>query len=158
MYEAVRAGKKWDKTMLVVLYDDAGGYYDPVVPPFEGVPADGAPCHVTDQCPGHNKFDFHRLGLRTSAALISPWVAKGTVIQEPKGPFNTSQFDLTSIPATAKVGFPARISRVRFFQHTSLLTSVCANPPPRPPPYVLVRLSVLVTLLGGRTCSTLPAS
>ena len=35
--------------------------------------------------------------------LISPWVAKGTVFQEPQaGPSPTSQFELTSIPATIK--------------------------------------------------------
>lgn len=68
-------------------YDDAGAYYDHVVPPFEGVPNDEAPCHLRDQCsPTSNKFDFRRLGLRTSSMLISPWVAKGAVFQEPKGP------------------------------------------------------------------------
>ena len=35
--------------------------------------------------------------------LISPWVAKGTVFQEPQaGPSPTSQFELTSVPATIK--------------------------------------------------------
>ena len=32
--------------MLAVLYDDAGGTYDHVVPPFEDVPADASPCNV----------------------------------------------------------------------------------------------------------------
>ena len=32
--------------------------------------------------------------------LISPWVEKGQVVQEPTGPTNTSQFELSSIPAT----------------------------------------------------------
>ena len=62
----------------------------------EGVPADEAPCHLTDpkvnpgvedpyKCPGGGeKFDFRRLGLRTTAMLISPWVKKGTVFQEPQ--------------------------------------------------------------------------
>lgn len=33
------------KTMLVVTYGDAGGFFDQVIPPYEGVPADDAPCH-----------------------------------------------------------------------------------------------------------------
>ena len=79
------------------------------------VPKDDAPCHLTDpdvnpgvptpyKCPkGGPTFDFRRLGLRTTAMLISPYVAKGTVFQEPKqGPTPTSQFDLSSIPATVK--------------------------------------------------------
>jgi len=104
VYEAVRAGPGWENTMLVVAYDDAGGYYDHVVPPSEGVPADESPCKLPGVHPKCGEpFDFRRLGLRTSAMLISPWVAKGTVFQEPKqGPFNTSQFELTSVPATIK--------------------------------------------------------
>lgn len=31
--------------MLVVTYGDAGGFFDQVIPPYEGVPADDAPCH-----------------------------------------------------------------------------------------------------------------
>lgn len=112
VYEAVRNGPGWAKTLMIVAYDDAGGFYDHVVPPYTGVPADDAPCHIagplTDPpytCPGGAgpAFDFRRLGLRTAAMLISPWVAKGAVFQEPKrGPTATSQFDLTSIPATIK--------------------------------------------------------
>lgn len=45
-YEALRNGPGWEKTMLAVLYDDAGGTYDHVVPPSEGVPNDASPCNV----------------------------------------------------------------------------------------------------------------
>ena len=37
--------------------------------------------------------------------LISPWIPKGSVFQEPKGPYNSSQFELTSICSTAKTLF-----------------------------------------------------
>ena len=90
--------------MLFIGYDDAGGYYDHVVPPHEGVPADDAPCNLVGapdfQCAGpfpekpFPAFDFRRLGLRVAAMLISPWVAKSSVFQEPKGPTNSSQFEL----------------------------------------------------------------
>ncbi len=64
IYEAVRAGPKWNKTLLHVVYDDYGGAYDHVIPPAEwrtidhmgkpregkAVPADDAPCHLLDQC------------------------------------------------------------------------------------------------------------
>lgn len=46
--------------------------------------------------------NFTSLGLRVTSMLISPWVEKGTVFQEPKGPTSTSQFELSSIPATVK--------------------------------------------------------
>eukprot|EP01050_Picozoa_sp_SAG11_P039626 SAG11_NODE_16771_length_538_cov_0.938497_1_plen_77_part_10 len=41
--------------------DDGGDFYDHVISPFEGVPADGSPCHVHgSKCEDH--FDFRRLG------------------------------------------------------------------------------------------------
>ena len=47
------------------------------------------------------RSDFRRLGLRVAAMLISPWVDKGSVIQEPQqGPSNTSQWEHSSISAT----------------------------------------------------------
>ena len=69
-----------------------------MTPPFEGVPADEAPCRAP--CAD---FDFRRLGNRLASVLISPWVSKGDAIQEPtKGPTQTSQFELSSVPATVK--------------------------------------------------------
>ena len=47
--------------------DDAGGFYDSVIPPFEGVPNDVADCHVKDGCP--TQFDFRRLGSRLPALV-----------------------------------------------------------------------------------------
>ena len=115
VYQALRAGPKWQQTLLFVAYDDGGGYYDHIVPPFEGVPADESPCHVagtrnTTAC--GPAFDFRRLGLRSGAMLISPLVERGSVFQEPRGPFATSQFELTSVPATIK----------RLFNLSSFLT------------------------------------
>eukprot|EP01052_Picozoa_sp_SAG31_P036594 SAG31_NODE_4595_length_3106_cov_4.715996_2_plen_440_part_00 len=40
VYEALRAGPAWEKTMLVVVYDDTGGWFDQVVPPHVDVPND----------------------------------------------------------------------------------------------------------------------
>jgi phospholipase C len=50
----------------------------------------------------HHRYrpDFRRLGPRGSALLISPWVEKGAVFQEPKGPTKTSQFEHSSLSAT----------------------------------------------------------
>ena len=49
--------------------DDDGGFYDHAISPFEGVPADGSPCHVEgSKCEAH--FDFRRLGPRLSAQTL----------------------------------------------------------------------------------------
>jgi phospholipase C len=100
IYEALRAGPKWGKTLFFVVYDDGGQYFDHVPTPV-GIPADDAPCHIKPSpC---SKFDFRRTGTRATAFAMSPWLPKGAVFQEPKrGPTNTSQFEETSIPATLK--------------------------------------------------------
>ena len=102
IYEALRAGPKWNKTLLLVTYDDAGGFYDHVVPPHEGVPDDESPCKLpyalTHGC--KKKFDFRRLGTRLTSFLASPWLPKGIIIQEPKSKDATSQFEHSSISAT----------------------------------------------------------
>jgi len=104
VYEALRAGKGWQKTLFLTVYDDTGGFFDHVVPPFEGVPADEGACgQQNNGCP--SKFDFRRLGNRVASFLVSPWIAKGGVIQAPKGPRKSSQFELSSICSTAKMLF-----------------------------------------------------
>ena len=110
IYESLRAGKSWNRTLFLIIYDDAGGFYDSVIPPFEGVPNDEADCHVKDGCP--TTFDFRRLGSRLPALLISPWVRAGSVFQEPTTKGNSSQFELSSVPATLK----------RLFNLSSFLT------------------------------------
>ena len=93
VYEAVRAGPSWNRTLLVVVYDDTGGWFDQVVPPHIGVPNDAAPCnlgrsppqlrnfssHCTENAEGRKvqskPFDFRRLGARAAAMVSfdSPW-------------------------------------------------------------------------------------
>ena len=46
IYQAIRSSPQWNRTMFAVLYDDAGGIYDHVVPPHKDVPADESPCNV----------------------------------------------------------------------------------------------------------------
>ena len=62
----------WRKTLLVVLFDEHGGYYDHVAPP-PTVSPDGI-AGLTDQ-PFLVPFDFTRLGLRVPAIIVSPWFA-----------------------------------------------------------------------------------
>jgi len=69
VYDTLRNSKLWEKTLLVILYDEHGGFYDHVPPPT-GVPnPDGL---VSKDPP----FDFTRLGPRTPAILISPWLPR----------------------------------------------------------------------------------
>lgn len=95
VYNALRANDAlWQSALLVVLYDEHGGFYDHVPPP-NAVPPD-------DQA---DEYTFDRLGVRVPALLISPWVEKG-VIKTP--------FDHTSLLAylTEKWGLGPLTERV----------------------------------------------
>jgi phospholipase C len=99
VYEALRAGPGWEKTLFLVTYDDAGGWYDHVVPPFEGIPADASSCVLRDGC--NHPFDFKRLGSRVVSYIMSPWVPAGVIVGPPKhAPTNTSQWEHSAISAT----------------------------------------------------------
>ncbi|KAL1936403.1 hypothetical protein VTP01DRAFT_537 [Rhizomucor pusillus] len=94
VYETIRASPQWNNTLLIINFDEHGGYFDHVPPPSKGVPnPDGI--NASD-------FNFDRLGVRVPAILISPWVEKGGVIGEPNGPTETSQYEHSSVPATIK--------------------------------------------------------
>ena len=68
----------WEKTMLVIVYDEHGGFYDHVQPPEDAVP-------LTGQYSG-------KLGPRVPAFVVSAWTPAGAVLKD--------VFDHTSIAAT----------------------------------------------------------
>jgi len=78
VYNAIRANPDlWNSTLLVVLCDEHGGFYDHVSPP-KAVPPDE---HTEE-------YAFDRLGVRVPALLISPWVDRHV---------EKTQFDHTSL-------------------------------------------------------------
>ncbi|CAN6471841.1 unnamed protein product [Victoria cruziana] len=97
VYETLRASPQWNETLLLITYDEHGGFYDHVPTPVSHVPN---PDGIIGPDPFYFKFD--RLGVRVPTFLISPWIDRGTVIHEPNGPTPHSQFEHSSIPATVK--------------------------------------------------------
>jgi hypothetical protein len=97
VYEALRAGPQWNQTLLIVTYDEHGGFFDHVATPTAGVPS---PDGVRGPPPFFFKFD--RLGVRVPTIMVSPWIKKGTVVGRPDGPTDTSEYEHSSIPATIK--------------------------------------------------------
>ena len=77
VYEALRTGPGWPGTLLVITYDEHGGCYDHVPPPWGAVPPDNDA--------GEFGFDFDRFGVRVPAVLVSPLIAPGTVFRAPAG-------------------------------------------------------------------------
>jgi phospholipase C len=82
VYNVLATSPLWEKTLLLIVYDEHGGFYDHVSPP------DGLP----DKDPR-----FRRYGVRVPAIFVSPWV-------EPKRHSHTV-FDHTSIIKTALLRF-----------------------------------------------------
>ncbi len=93
----------WQSTALLIVYDEHGGIYDHVPPPSCLPDGFEAPPDKTG-VPGLT-FKFDRLGVRVPAVLVSPWIAKNTVIPGPEDPVNGRVFEHASIPATATAFF-----------------------------------------------------
>ena len=93
VYETLRASPQWEETLLIVTYDEHGGFYDHVAPPTN-IPIPDSSKSFPD------KFLFNRGGIRIPTLLISPWVQKGTVIGKGEGPTPTSEYELTSVIGT----------------------------------------------------------
>ena len=79
VYETVTSNKeKWEETVMIVYYDEHGGFFDHVPPPL-------FPYTTT----GKDKFQFNSLGPRIPGIIVSPFVEKGSVCH--------SLFDHTSV-------------------------------------------------------------
>ncbi len=74
VYDAVRSSPAWEKTALVILFDEHGGCYDHVPPPSAPIP---------DDSKGDLGFAFDRLGLRVPAIVVSPFTERQTVVADP---------------------------------------------------------------------------
>jgi phospholipase C len=84
VYETLRANEAvWNKSALIVTYDEHGGFFDHVAPP-KAVNPDG----IDSPRPDDNfhsappAFKFDRLGVRVPALIASPWVGQGVVVHE----------------------------------------------------------------------------
>jgi hypothetical protein len=90
VYEAIRNSPHWDRSVLVVTWDEHGGFYDHVPPPGAVSPGDlpGDPDNNT------NGFDFTQLGARVPAVVISPLIERGVI--------DHTEYDHSSIAATVE--------------------------------------------------------
>jgi len=82
LYHALRNSPCWEKTMLVITYDEHGGFFDHVRPPV-----------AVDDAAG-----FRQYGVRVPAIVVSPFVEKASVEHE-------TIFDHTSIIKTILARF-----------------------------------------------------
>ncbi|MCB9136533.1 MAG: phosphoesterase [Anaerolineales bacterium] len=77
VYKAIRNGPAWEKTLLIITYDEHGGCYDHVSPPVYPACPQAVP---PDDKPGEFDFLFDRLGPRVPAVLISAYTKPGMIL------------------------------------------------------------------------------
>jgi phospholipase C len=82
VYDALAASPQWDSSLLVIVYDEHGGFFDHVPPP---------------EAPDDDPLTFGRYGVRVPAIIVSPWVEPRSV--------SSTLFDHTSIIKTILLRF-----------------------------------------------------
>lgn len=114
VYGALRGNPAiFEKTLLVITYDEHGGLYDHVPPPPATPPGGRVLRSWTRRVgiatrallaklqgrpvPTQESFAFDRLGVRVPGVLVSPWIQSGTVVH--------TQLEHASIPATLRALF-----------------------------------------------------
>jgi phospholipase C len=90
VYEAIRRSPVWNTSLLLIVYDEHGGFYDSVTPGRAVAPGDLPPRGQ----PALNSrgFDFGHYGVRVPAVVVSPLISKGKV--------DPTVYDHTSVLAT----------------------------------------------------------
>ena len=78
VYEAIVSSPNWANTVLVINFDEWGGFFDHVPPPRGPIPS-------SDAALGSDGL----LGFRVPAVIVSPWAPRGTVA--------TGVYDHTSV-------------------------------------------------------------
>lgn len=92
VYEKLRANTAmWEKSLLIITYDEHGGFYDSVPPDRAVIPSPTAPNPYKYNQLG---FKFDQYGVRVPAVIISPYIQAGTV--------SSTVYDHTSILATLR--------------------------------------------------------
>lgn len=87
IYEALKNGPAWNETLFIVTFDEHGGIFDHVAPPYAVNP------WPNDDVDG---FRYDMMGVRVPTILISPWIEQQTVFRSTTG----VPYDSTSILAT----------------------------------------------------------
>jgi phospholipase C len=93
VYEAIRNSTHWEASLLIVTWDEHGGFYDHVAPPKTTPPGDTP---VGDKFNQYH-FPFDRYGVRVPAIIVSPLI--------PANLIDHRLYDHSSIPKTLETEF-----------------------------------------------------
>ncbi len=144
VYNTLRKNEDlWNSTLLIVTYDEHGGFYDHVPPPATVAPDN------------NNPQDFLRLGVRVPTLLVSPWVDKGvcstifdhtSVLRYACDKWNMPQLSARALPSAGDC------------QANSLLPEMVKRSSPRDDtPSTIPMVSAAATSTRGRMAAKAPA-
>jgi phospholipase C len=103
VYETIRNSPHWNHSMLILTWDEHGGFFDHVKPPpAKRIPTGSPPKDIEGRSFG---FMFDQYGPRVPAVVISPWC--------PQNMIDHRQFEHSSIPATIEQLFGLRPLTIR---------------------------------------------
>jgi len=92
-YEAIRNSPHWNSSLLIITWDEHGGFYDHAIPPAAVPPGDTMPLSKYNQY----GFTFAQLGVRVPAVVVSPYIRKNVI--------DHRLYDHSSIPKTVADAF-----------------------------------------------------
>ncbi len=126
-YEALRKSPLWTTSLLIVTWDEHGGFYDHAGAVPGGAPSPGDRA-VTPGEVNRFGFGFQQYGPRVPAVIVSPLI--------PENLIDHRTYDHASIPATVERLFqiPPLTGRDRAARD---VTSLVSLPEPRPTPLTL---------------------
>ena len=103
VYETIRNSPHWNQSMLIITWDEHGGFFDHVTPPpATRIPTGSPPQDIEGRSFG---FMFDQYGPRVPAVVISPWC--------PQNMIDHRQFEHSSIPATIEQLFGLKPLTIR---------------------------------------------
>ncbi|MCB9235566.1 MAG: phosphoesterase [Bacteroidia bacterium] len=114
VYESLRNSPIWETSLLLITYDEHGGFYDSVAPP-QAPP----PNRSVDPNLPVNHFFFKTFGVRVPAVVVSPYIPKGTV--------SDTEYDHTSLLKTLQELFGIMALTDRQDQANSLMPLLDLN-------------------------------
>lgn len=116
-YEAIRNSSLWNSSLLIVTWDEHGGFYDHVQPKSTVAPGDTRPGSEYNTF----GFTFEQLGPRVPAVVVSPLIARNLIDHRP--------YEHSSIPATIEAIFGLPFMTARDKAALSVADLVTLNAP-----------------------------
>ncbi|MFX1677408.1 alkaline phosphatase family protein [Paraburkholderia sp. A2WS-5] len=130
VYDAISGSALWPSSVLLIVFDEHGGFFDHVTPP-----AAVAPGSTDNPALNTHKFAFNQLGVRVPAIVVSPFVQAGTI--------DHTLYDHTSILKTTDallgldgaLNFTARVKAANDFTQVLSLAAPRTSIPQCPQPH-----------------------